>query len=160
MNFLKKILKEIILSILPAFVIVFIITRFIFILAFVNGSSMLPTLSDGSFLILGKISLINGVERFSIITTDTYRDDLIIKRIIGLPNEHIEYKNNVLYVNGVAIEEPFDTNTITKDFKIQLNDDQYFIMGDNRSNSIDSRNFGSISYDDILTEGIWLNLDF
>ena len=81
----------------------------------------------------------------------------MIKRVIGLPGEHIEYKDDTLYVNGEVIVENFSKNGNTDDFEIveNLNEqtipkNHYFVVGDNRINSEDSRIFGFVSKDEIV----------
>ena len=70
-------------------------------------------------------------------------DSYIIKRIIGLPGEIVKYENNKLYINGVEIEESFlPDGKVTNDFEYKVADDCYFVMGDNRQISLDSRELG------------------
>ena len=104
LEFIKDILQILISSIL----IVFICFKFIFISAEVNGTSMYPTLQDGdrgfSFVITKNIE----IKRFDICVIESDKtSDLLVKRVIGLPNETIEYKNNKLYINGEYIKEEF-----------------------------------------------------
>ena len=66
----------------------------------------------------------------------------LIKRIIGLPGESIEYKDNELYVNGKKVKDKFGTYE-TEDFYYNVPKGEYFVLGDNRTNSMDSRVFGS-----------------
>lgn len=121
----------------------------------VNGTSMYPTLQDKDIMLLNKISYrFKDIERFDIVVID-YEDEYLIKRVIGLPGEIIEYKNNTLYVNGKVVAENFDKQDIS-DFKLQeigaskIPEDFYFVVGDNRLNSKDSRRIGFISRDQII----------
>lgn len=147
----KSVLLETLQIILTAFVIVFICFKFLFISAIVEGSSMYPTLHDGdrgfSFIISKNIA----IERFDICVIDADNINyLLVKRIIGLPGETIEYKDSKLYVNGEYIEEDFigeDVNTY--DFKVTLNDNEYYCLGDNRENSNDSRHYGPFTKEEI-----------
>ena len=100
-------------------------------------------------------------ERFDIVVFN-YNNSKLVKRIIGLPGETVEYKDGVLYVNGSPIDDPFASKT--RDFKLSnLNIDvipegYYFVMGDNRNNSSDSRIIGPISLDSIegtTTFSLW-----
>lgn len=109
-------------------------------LIIVNGNSMSPTLKDGDKVIYKKVDKLN---RFDIIVIN-YQNDIIIKRIYGLPGETIEIKNGIIYVNDKKIDDQYaygNTNYLTK---ITLEDDEYFVLGDNREISLDSRHIGPI----------------
>lgn len=113
----------------------------------VNGSSMYPTLEDGDQLIADKLSYrFHDPERFDIVIFP-YRyaeKTYFIKRIIGLPGEtvRIDEQGNI-YINGEVLEEHYGYETIEyaglAAEEIQLGDDEYFVMGDNRNVSEDSR---------------------
>lgn len=145
----KQTKKEIIIYV-SIFLLIIIIRTFIITPIRVNGDSMNPTLKDGEIMILNKIGYsINGVERFDIVVVD-YNGDKLIKRVIGLPGETLKYENNVLYINGQEIEEPY-LNESTEDFNItslgysKIPRDCYFVLGDNRDDSKDSRIIGCVS---------------
>lgn len=153
-EFLKDTIKYIILII-----IVFLIAIYIVGLQSVVGSSMEPTLNNNDILILDKIFFkFTNLKRNDIIVFYSEDNKYLIKRIIGLPGESIEYKNNQLYVNGIVVEEKYLQGVDTKDFNIlqigydKIPDDMYFVLGDNRSNSKDSRDIsiGLISKKDII----------
>lgn len=120
----------------------------------VSGDSMVPTLNDGDIMILDKIGYkINGLDRFDIVVVD-YDGEKIIKRVIGLPGDHVEYKNNLLYINGKFIEEKYNRKE-TSDFILEflgentIPEDKYLVLGDNRPISKDSRIIGLIDKKDI-----------
>ena len=145
----KQTKKEIIIYV-SIFLLIIIIRTFIVTPIRVNGDSMNPTLKDGEIMILNKIGYsINGVERFDIVVVD-YNGDKLIKRVIGLPGETLKYENNVLYINGQEVEEPY-LNENTEDFNItslgysKIPRDCYFVLGDNRDDSKDSRIIGCVS---------------
>lgn len=121
----------------------------------VNGTSMDPTLENGDIMILNKIGYrITKIKRFDIVVIK-YKDELLIKRVIGLPGEKIKYVNNTLYVNGKKLDEEFD-KTYTYNFSLKeigsttVPDDSYFVLGDNREVSKDSRSIGFIDREDII----------
>lgn len=121
----------------------------------VNGTSMDPTLKNGDIMILNKIGYrITKIKRFDIVVIK-YKDELLIKRVIGLPGEKIKYENNTLYVNDKALDEEFD-KTYTYNFSIKeigsttVPEDSYFVLGDNREVSKDSRSIGFIDREDIV----------
>lgn len=117
----------------------------------VNGPSMNDTLNNGDILLLNKYD--DSYERFDIVVLN-YNGEKIIKRIIGLPGDTVEYLSNILYINGERVDEPF-INEDTEDFSIELigyskiPDNHYFVVGDNRDNSMDSRMVGLFSHDSI-----------
>lgn len=148
----KKIIREIIPYIVIIFVVLFI-KAYIVAPIQVNGDSMYSTLKDGDIMILNKIKyLTKGVERFDIVVVDD-DETPIIKRVIGLPGEVIEVVDNKLYIDGKHYKEPYlDEDVETYDFSEKVSDDCYFVMGDNREKSKDSRIIGCVSKDKI--EGI------
>ena len=94
------------------------------------------------------ISLYEELKRFDIVVIRE-NNEYIIKRIIGLPGEAIRCKDNVIYINGESLEDKYG-NGVTNDFKeVTIPEGKYFVMGDNREVSLDSRRLGPISYKDI-----------
>lgn len=138
-------------SILPYILVVFLvilIRSFVITPIKVDGASMQSTLEDGEILLLKKYD--KSFKRFDVVVF-SYGSDRLIKRIIGLPGERIEYKNNKLYVNGKYIKESFlKNNQETYDFKLKkigiskVPKGHYFVLGDNRTNSTDSRIIGPV----------------
>lgn len=115
---------------------------------------MVPSLLDGDIMILDKIGYrINGLKRFDIVVIK-YNNEKIIKRVIGLPGDYIEYKDNILYVNGKEIKEEYKRD-ITNNFSLKdlgyekIPENKYLVLGDNRSISKDSRIIGLIDKEDI-----------
>ena len=142
---------SLLLYIVVVFGICFLIITFVGQRSKVSGSSMEPTLSDGDNLIVDKISYrIHDPQRFDIIIFPyQYQENTYyIKRIIGLPGETV-YINDAgeIYINGKLLEEDYGLDTIQNpglaSEPITLDEDEYFVMGDNRNNSTDSR-FASV----------------
>lgn len=153
---MKKFINEIIPYIVIITVVVLIRT-FIITPVIVVGDSMNPTLKDNDILLLNKINYrLNDIKRFDIVVIDlgVKRDD-IIKRIIGLPGEKIEYRDSKLYINDKVYEN--DYNFKTDDFTLnsicncyEIPKDKYLVLGDNRGNSADSRIYGLIDKKNII----------
>lgn len=112
----------------------------------VNGPSMDTTLKDGEIMILNKLSKI---KRGDIVVVDI-GSEKVIKRLIGLPGDSIYCLDGTLYINDEEYKEDY-TSSFTSDFtKIFLKDDEYFVLGDNRAISKDSRIFGAVSKKQIM----------
>ncbi|MGG4264366.1 signal peptidase I, partial [Peribacillus simplex] len=129
----------------------------------VDGESMMPTLENHERIILNKFGTkINDINRFDIIVFQVTKEKDYIKRVIGLPGDHIEYRNDTLYINGEKYEESYLTKykkknqPLTFDFKVEdytgenvVPENELFVMGDNRQNTTDSRQIGTISIDKV-----------
>ncbi|MCU9612123.1 signal peptidase I [Caldibacillus lycopersici] len=142
-----------------AAVLAAIIRYFFFTPIIVDGESMMPTLENRDRMIVNKISYVIGdPKRFDIIVFHAPEEKDYIKRVIGLPGEHIEYKNDILYVNGKAYDEPYLDEykkglvggTLTEPFSVDVPDGYLFVMGDNRRYSKDSRHIGPVPMNDVL----------
>ena len=147
---MNKNIKEIISYIL-IIIGVLLIKQFIVTPIKVNQSSMNNTLYDKDIMILDKISYrFHSIKRFDIVVI--YKDkDYLIKRVIGLPGDTVEYKDNKLYINNKFVEENF-LHKKTSDYSLDgtIPKDHYFVVGDNRPDSLDSRYFGLVSKEEIL----------
>lgn len=145
---MKKFMKEY-LPYIIVIILVLLIKRFVVSPIRVNGDSMYSTLKDKDIMILNIIGYrFSDIKRFDIVVVDG-KDEYLIKRVIGLPGETIEYKDNKLYVNGKLVKDNYGKNP-TKDFKTKIPKGSYFVMGDNRNNSLDSRYFGAFKKNKIL----------
>ena len=141
-----KIIKEIIPYIVIVLVVVLIRT-FIITPVRVDGDSMKNTLKNGDILLLYKLGSIN---RLDIIVLDEEKDnEKIIKRVIGLPGETVAIKKGKIYINDKVIDDEYTYGETSDYDKVTLEDDEYFILGDNRLISKDSRYFGPIKKSEI-----------
>lgn len=131
----KELLPYIIL-----FIIVLLVRTFIVTPIKVNGNSMYNTLEGKEFMILNKL---DKPERYDIVVIDTKSDELI-KRVYGMPGEKISIENNVIYINDKKIEDVYAYGETSNYESITLGDDEYFVLGDNRAVSLDSRTIGPV----------------
>ncbi len=168
-------IKDILTTVVVTFITFFIITTFFFKPIIVNGTSMYPTIKNGSIGFSNVVQRnIGGVERFDIVVVnlDSKEKDLF-KRVIGLPGDTITYENDVLYINGEVVEEYFlneeyvrsqkektSTGLFTNDFTVTLGENQYFCMGDNRPVSADSRVYGPFEFIKIKSKGVLIIYPF
>lgn len=161
-------------ELLSTFIYIIVITgvfvairTFLFAPVSVEGDSMSPTLEHQDRLLLNKVS---EVERFDIVVFPAPEDPAkqYIKRVIGMPGDGIAYRDQVLYINGEAVEESYiDLSQETEDALDFYNGDfslpslagvdfvpegMYFVLGDNRTNSRDSRSFGFVESESVIGE--------
>lgn len=150
---------EWIISISAAILLSLFIRQFVFTAAVVSGPSMEPTLHDGDRVIVNRLSIRLSAPESGDIVAFPYPAnpaDKHIKRIIGVPGDSVDVKNNQIFINDVLFVDDFSsdgvilTGDMTFPFVIQEN--EYFVLGDNRNNSKDSRfaSVGLIQRDDII----------
>ena len=141
--------KKEIIEYIVLIIVILLIRTYLFVPIMVSGNSMVPTLNNGDVMILNKFKyLVNDIKRFDIVVVD-YENEYIIKRVIGLPGDYIEYKNDILYVNSKKVEENYNRE-FTDDFDLNdlnkkiIPNNYYLVLGDNRPISKDSRKIGLI----------------
>jgi signal peptidase I len=163
----KNELWEWIKALLIAFAVAAFIRFFLFTPIVVDGDSMLPTLENGDRMIVNKFKYTIGEpDRFDIVVFHAPEKKDYIKRVIGLPGDYVEYKNDQLYINGKQYEEPYldelkeelPEGNLTGDFTLQdldptidvIPEDYVLVLGDNRRYSKDSRHIGLVHVDEIV----------
>lgn len=147
-----KIIKEILPYVL-IIIAVILIRTFIITPVRVDGASMDQTLEDGQTLLLYKLA---NVDYGDIVVLDEEKEgEIIIKRIIGMPGDTVSIRDNTIYVNGEEVEEDYAYGETSDYEEITLDDDEYFILGDNRPISKDSRYFGPVKEDEIIGKVIF-----
>lgn len=149
---MKEKIKEISPYVLIVVVIV-VIRIFIATPVKVDGDSMYNTLSDNDIVLLSKLS---SIDRFDIIVLkENDNNATIIKRVIGMPGDKIKIRNNKIYINNKIIEDEYAYGETSDYDEITLGDDEYFVLGDNRLISKDSRYFGAIKKSDIKGKAVF-----
>ncbi len=126
----------------------------------VDGQSMRPTFEDSERLIVSRVHyLIAPPNRGDVIvlnSLDEIREPnvMLIKRVLGLPGDIVSFRNSQLYINGEPVQEPYINNNECRyscpDREWVLGEDEYFVMGDNRDHSNDSRRFGAVPIDHVV----------
>ena len=143
----KKELVSWILTLVAAVAIALPVRAFVFEPIRVDGASMCDTLQDGEVMIVTKPEyLVGDPERGDVIICKyPGRKENFVKRVMGVPGDVISIISNVVYRNGEALDEPYLTPSRNNDgfsmAPFTLEDGEYFVMGDNRDNSHDSRNY-------------------
>lgn len=121
----------------------------------VNGTAMEPTFKNNDIINVDFTYYIsNTPKRGDIVLLKTGDNEIVIKRVIGLPSEKLEIKDNKVYINDAELKEDYIKdglyNSLVEQTKWDIPEKSVFVMGDNRKTSKDSRDYGTISYDKIL----------
>lgn len=140
-------------------VVILVIAVYVVGLQQIVGPSMTPTLRNGDIVILDKLSYrFSKIKRDDIVALYYADTKFLVKRVVGLPGETVEFKDNKLYINGKYYEEKYlGDDIVTDNFSLEelnyttIPDDMYLVLGDNRGDSMDSRDsdVGLISKKDI-----------
>lgn len=143
----KKEIMSWILTLAAAVVIALVIRTFLFEPVRVDGESMCDTLQNNEIMFVTKPEYLLSDPQLGDVVICKYpgRTENFVKRVMGVPGDIIEVRENVVYRNGVAVDEPYLTKSRNDDgfsmAPFTLGSEEYFVMGDNRDNSHDSRNY-------------------
>jgi signal peptidase I len=154
-------LREVLETILPALLIALLINVFVGQATRVEGQSMEPNLHSDQRLVVEKLSYhFHGPQRFDIVVIKmpSQGDELLIKRVIGLPGDTVEIRDGHVYINGELLQEPF-TNELTQPgrySRVTVPPLHIFVLGDNRGRSNDSRSFGPVPIANVIGRA-WLS---
>ncbi|MCC7436744.1 signal peptidase I [Candidatus Nomurabacteria bacterium] len=141
-----------------AVVLAMLVQQFVIRPFVVNGSSMSPTLETGNYLLIDEVTYrFSGPERGDVVVfkAPPEPDKYFIKRIIGLPGDTVSINGQIVTITnkdnpeGFTLSEPFITHKSSDNIVVKVPEDQYFVMGDNRSGSYDSRSWGTLPKEDL-----------
>ena len=162
--------KRVLLEYLRVIVITLIVTYGVLYfvqISRVYGTSMVPTFHEGNIVLVDKVFYKRGEpERNDIVVVD-YRDanqneTFIIKRVVAVGGDHLEIKDNQVYLNGELLQEDYINGTMTnnEDMSIDIPEGKVFVMGDNRYNSLDSRRLGYFDFEDDVIGKVFFTVPF
>ena len=148
-----------------AAILFFVASRFIFRIAQVDGISMEPSLAHGDFVILNRLSYFFSNPRIDDIVAfpnPGEPDIVIIKRIIARPGDEVDFRYDSFYINGYRLDDPFSYELRRHGdvvFPIIIEDNMYFVLGDNRNRSLDSRfvSVGNIPHNNMVGR-VWIRI--
>lgn len=158
---MKKTIIEWTISIITAVVLVFLVKTFLFDTYRVDGSSMNETFQNGDRVIVNKLmNYFTDYETGDVIVFNAANDDLHIKRVIGTPGDTVMVRDNNIIINDNVYEEPYLDHHFRRVNEYLVSDlngepipeDKYIVLGDNRTNSQDSRHYGLIDRSSIIGE--------
>lgn len=157
---MKRFIRDFLITI-TAVLVVFLVLQATIQSSIVLGSSMEPNFETGQRLIINKfIYRFDEIKRGDVVVLHPPSDMNVeyIKRVIGLPGEIVEIKNGLVYINGEPLSEPYvlDPPLYTMK-KIEIPQEYYFVLGDNRNNSSDSHIWGPLPRDNIIGK-VWLSI--
>ena len=129
----------------------FIVRTYVAVPVAVSGQSMADTYNDGDIVLATRFDYMFGApERGDVVLCEVDgRDGMYVKRVVGLPGDYVEITNGMISINGEPLHETYVTYASSETMSVQLNKDQYMVLGDNRADSYDSReaDIGMLSAD-------------
>ena len=134
-----------------ACILAVLLRRFVFMLVFVKGTSMLDTLQNGELMLVRRYGRKSIPRRGDIvISTFPSRKQLFVKRLVALPGETFSMEDDTVFIDGIPITETYPhRRCLRRTASVTLEDDQYYLLGDNRSASHDSRSMGPVHRRDL-----------
>lgn len=156
-----KEIKEWVITIVIALIVVVVVRTFLLTQFVVEGASMAPTFIDGDRVFVSKISYnLHDVDHGDVIVFDSNEGDAYIKRVVGVPGDYVEMKDKEVYVNGEHVDETYVSykeDSYSDNFTLEnlgvdgeIPEGEYLVLGDNRPVSKDSRQFGLIEDEQII----------
>lgn len=151
----ERVIREIVETLLLTFFIFWLVNSLVGRYR-IDGSSMNPTLFDGQYLLINNVSyFLDEPQRGDIIVFKHPNNDLnLIKRVIGIPGDHVEVQGGRVTVNGVRFDEPYIQASPNYNGLWDVPADQYFVLGDNRNNSSDSHSWSYLPADHIIGKAV------
>ncbi|MFQ6793935.1 signal peptidase I [Thomasclavelia sp.] len=162
----KRVLLEYLRVIVVTLIVTYGVLYFVQI-SRVYGSSMLPTFHEGNIVLVDKVFYKHNEPKRNDIVVVDYRDaneneTYIIKRVIAVGGDHLEIKDNQVYLNGKLLKEDYINEVMinNEDMVIDVPEGKIFVMGDNRNNSLDSRRLGYFDFEDDVIGKVFFTLPF
>ncbi len=157
----KGFYREVLEAVVIAVILATVIRVFLFQFFVIPTGSMEPTLTEGDMIVVNKIVFRFAKPQRGDVTVFKYPVDpkrVFVKRLIGLPGEVVQIKESTLYINGRVVEQPYLPKGLRyQDFgPVRVSNGSYFMMGDNRNNSQDSRFWGTLPRENIIGKAIFI----